>query len=399
MITIYDCKEALMQLNLGTKIRELRMRDGRTQDHLAQALGITAQAVSRWESCSSYPDMEMIPAIANYFHISIDELFGYHDDREEKIKAVLDRAKNILSKQGFKMYQGSLTEDVLRCVEMLRAASEEFPNEPKILLKLAQALHMWGWNEYGARAYPTESCGMIEYDTDYNAQNTYWQEAVHVYERLLKSNPPAEEREIAISQIMQLYCRIGEYEKAKALANDQNTIAISKELLLPLSAFGEERAKYHSEQIMALLSHLQFSIGEAIALRPAVSSSAHARQLLLSVIHLYEAIFEDGRCGKWHWVISQQYLTLVRYEMDNNGSADVILPYFDKAFDHHKAYRQINMEDDYSYSAPLISALPKIQMGDVAPFDDDFWEKELRTYHCDIVDEIRKNPKYAECFA
>ena len=78
-----------MQLNLGIKIRELRRRDGRTQENLAEALGVTAQAVSRWESDTTYPDMQMIPAIANYFHISIDELFGYHDDREEKIKNIL----------------------------------------------------------------------------------------------------------------------------------------------------------------------------------------------------------------------------------------------------------------------------------------------------------------------
>ena len=39
-----------MQLNLGIKIRELRRRDGRTQDNLAESLGVTAQAVSRWEA-------------------------------------------------------------------------------------------------------------------------------------------------------------------------------------------------------------------------------------------------------------------------------------------------------------------------------------------------------------
>ena len=74
-----------MQLNLGQKIRELRHRDGRAQEALADALGVTSQAVSRWEMGGGYPDMEMIPSIANYFHISIDELFGYHDEREEKI--------------------------------------------------------------------------------------------------------------------------------------------------------------------------------------------------------------------------------------------------------------------------------------------------------------------------
>ena len=64
-----------MQLNLGTKIRELRHRDGRTQDNLAEALGVTAQAVSRWESGGSYPDMESMPALANYFGVTIDEMF------------------------------------------------------------------------------------------------------------------------------------------------------------------------------------------------------------------------------------------------------------------------------------------------------------------------------------
>ena len=56
-----------MQLNLGTKIRELRHRDGRTQEALAEALGVTSQAVSRWKSSGSYPDVEIIPSIANYF--------------------------------------------------------------------------------------------------------------------------------------------------------------------------------------------------------------------------------------------------------------------------------------------------------------------------------------------
>jgi len=115
-----------MHLNLGNKIRELRRRDGRTQDALAEALGVTAQAVSRWESGGSYPDVELMPAIANYFHISIDELFGYHNEREENIKNILDSTAAVLTQQGFTMYQGSISKNVESCINMLRAAAEEF---------------------------------------------------------------------------------------------------------------------------------------------------------------------------------------------------------------------------------------------------------------------------------
>ena len=387
-----------MQLNLGTKIRELRRRDGRTQDHLAEALGITAQAISRWESGGSYPDMEMIPAIANYFHVSIDELFGYRDEREAKIKEILETATKILTKQGFTMYQGSLSEDVGECIHMLRTASEEFPGEPKILLKLAQALHMWGWNQYGAKGHTSDSSGIIEDDIDYNSQNVYWQEAVRVYEKLLKLNPPPEERKVAIRQITPLYCRIGKYEKAKALAKAQNSLVISKEVLLPLATVGEEKARYQGERIMALLSNLTLAISETVATRPAVSSSEYGREILLAVINLYETIFIDGKCGFWHWNIGHLYLTLAGYEMDNNGCMERILGYFDKGFEHCKEYMRIYHEGNYEYSAPLVSALPKINKGYLEPIGEDFWEKELRTFQKNVVEEIRKNPKYAECF-
>ena len=47
-----------MNLNLGSKIKELRLNKNITQDALANSLGVTSQAVSRWESGGSYPDME-----------------------------------------------------------------------------------------------------------------------------------------------------------------------------------------------------------------------------------------------------------------------------------------------------------------------------------------------------
>lgn len=388
-----------MQLNLGTKIRELRRRDGRTQDNLAEALGVTAQAVSRWESGGSYPDMEMIPAIANYFHISIDELFGYHDEREEKIKAILDKATKILEKQGFTVSKGSLSEDVGDSVNVLREAAEEFPNEPKILLMLAHTLFMWGCHKYGAKGRLSDSTGIMEDDTDYNSQNVYWQEAIRVYEKLLRCNPSCDVRENAIRRIVPLYCQMGEYEKAKALAREQDSLVICKEVLLPSATVGEENARYRSEEIMTLLTYLRFAIFGSVNMKPELSSSEYGRQVLLSVVNLFETVFVDGRCGAWHQNIGDLYLNLARFEINSGGSMEKSLCYFDKGFDHCKEYMHIYHEGEYEYSAPLVLALPKINQGNLAPIGDIFWKNLLQIYPKSFVEELRQNPKYAECFA
>ena len=133
-------------------------------------------------------------------------------------------------------------------------------------------------------------------------------------------------------------------------------------------------------------------------MRPAVSSSEYGRQILLSVVNLFETVFIDGRCGAWHQNIGSLYLGLARYEIDNGGRMEKALNYFDKGFDHCKEYERIYNEGEYQYSAPLVLALPKINKGDLAPFGDDFWRKQLRKFQKNIVEEIRKKSKYAECF-
>ena len=54
-----------MNLMIGDKIKQLRQRDGRKQEEMANALDDKPQAVSRWEANGGYPDMEIIPSIAN----------------------------------------------------------------------------------------------------------------------------------------------------------------------------------------------------------------------------------------------------------------------------------------------------------------------------------------------
>ena len=147
-----------MQLNLGQKIRELRRRDGRTQEALADAIGVTSQAVSRWEAGGGYPDMEMIPSIANYFGISIDALFGYDNERSKKVDALVAKIEAMNAENN--------GEDVNieECIALAREAMVEFPGNEKIMLSLASVLYNAGYVRFGEYHLLDED-GYSVYDT------------------------------------------------------------------------------------------------------------------------------------------------------------------------------------------------------------------------------------------
>jgi len=64
------------EMNIGVRIGEMRRAMGLTQEQLAGRLGVSYQAVSKWENGQSCPDIQLLPLIADIFEISIDELFG-----------------------------------------------------------------------------------------------------------------------------------------------------------------------------------------------------------------------------------------------------------------------------------------------------------------------------------
>ncbi len=73
-----------MKLNIGENIRKHRREADLTQEQLAEKLGVSFQAISRWENGTTYPDMELLPAIADFFGISVDRLIGCSEDEKEK---------------------------------------------------------------------------------------------------------------------------------------------------------------------------------------------------------------------------------------------------------------------------------------------------------------------------
>lgn len=63
-------------MDMSTVIANLRREKGMTQEELAQAMGVTNQAVSKWESAQNCPDIQLLPQLADLFDVTIDRLFG-----------------------------------------------------------------------------------------------------------------------------------------------------------------------------------------------------------------------------------------------------------------------------------------------------------------------------------
>ena len=78
-------------MNIGNKIKTLRLKAGLTQEMMANAFGISYQTISKWENNVCAPDIEMLPRISIYFGISIDELFDLTaGEKFHRIENMLD---------------------------------------------------------------------------------------------------------------------------------------------------------------------------------------------------------------------------------------------------------------------------------------------------------------------
>ena len=100
-------------MEMGKEIRRLRNDRGLTQEALAAALNVTAQTVSKWECGNSVPDVQMLPEIAVYFGVSIDQLFAMTPEQQ------LDRMENRIYAHG--MFNEA---EERQLVQQLRAIAE-----------------------------------------------------------------------------------------------------------------------------------------------------------------------------------------------------------------------------------------------------------------------------------
>ena len=143
-----------MNLNFAENVKQLRKNKEITQEKLAEALGVTGQTISRWELGICYPDLELLPAIANFFGVTIDMLLSNDASAKEKdletfyekLNTIpfMEREERIKFIQGYcrkypdnDEYAGNLLREMKDQVLLEKETTEEYM---PLILKTAQRL-------------------------------------------------------------------------------------------------------------------------------------------------------------------------------------------------------------------------------------------------------------------
>lgn len=378
-----------MHLKLGTNIRELRHQNGRTQEALADALGVTPQAVSRWEQGGSYPDMELLPAIANYFGVTIDELFGFSSDREKRIDAIIQQISD------YNIKARSDDDWVNECLTILREGLAEFPQNERLLITLADTLSEAGWRRHQEWLYYDEE-GFIQHRYDVHQQNAYWTEAVKICEHLVDCARDGSIINRALHILVLLYRNFGESSKAIACAQKMPQMRHCRELMLASAVDGKEEVKYIGEYLVTTVRQMARQIVYGIVANKNHFDSDLPIEKIKGAISLFDLLCDDGNMGLCHDDLICLHLYLSRIQWERGYHDDAFLS-LDAALHHARALESVMDGQEHMLTAPLVSFV-KYQSSsakDIAkslPADWPWWHNPDYTK---VEQEIKADPRWA----
>jgi transcriptional regulator with XRE-family HTH domain len=218
-----------MNIKIGAIIKKLRAENHITQETLATAIGVTPQAISRWEAEGGYPDLELLPALADFFAVSTDELLGYKlSEREQEladIKKEMERLDEV----------GSVEE----CLAFARNAFARYPNDYEIRLNLGTYLHNT-WD----RTHDERLLDEIE----------------SLYQSVVNECDDEDIRDNAIGSLIILYKDTRRSEKAKALLGRLTPLKYCREETMAMGIGDGNTELYIQDEIDKLTDGLGLAI-------------------------------------------------------------------------------------------------------------------------------------------
>ncbi len=173
-------------MNIGQTIRALRKERGLTQEQLACAIGVSFQAVSKWENHLTLPDITLAPVIASYFGITMDELFDF--DLKE-IQADIEK----ITDEAYRHRES----DPAKSREILCAGLSKYPENDSLLNNL---LYVMNYSEN-----PDETIKVASHLIEKTSHHDVKYDALRFLAYAYKAKGDLESAEKAIEQIPEIY--------------------------------------------------------------------------------------------------------------------------------------------------------------------------------------------------
>ena len=127
----------MKEINLVHILIENRHKRGITQDELASYIGVSKAAVSKWETGTTYPDITLLPQLATYFNISIDELVGYEPQMtKEQIRDIYRKLASDFSTQPIEQVREQcqeITKKYFSCFPLLYQIGSLYVNHNTLI--------------------------------------------------------------------------------------------------------------------------------------------------------------------------------------------------------------------------------------------------------------------------
>lgn len=257
-----------MNITLNEQLKSLRKNKGNTQEELASFLGVTVQAVSKWERGEGYPDIIFLPPLAAYYDVTVDDLLGVNEAAKEAKIEEYRKENSILFNQGKTQER----------IELWRKAKKEFPNNLEVTKYLMLALAS---ESYGKNYDEIIVCG----------------------EKILACSTDTHLRDIAI----EILCFCYTYQKdkakkdiykAKKYAEMGSYIHCSDMVLLSHVLEGEDGVKACQTNIVNIVDILWNSIQRMLH---KIDFSYEEKVKAYSIAKkVFEAIYDDGNFGFFH---------------------------------------------------------------------------------------------------
>lgn len=211
-----------MDFSIGTNIRELRRSRNLTQEEMAAHLGVSFQAISKWERGEGYPDITQLPALASYFQVSVDTLLGTGQAASRKAYEALNQLWQENNSAG--LHRKNVT--------LIKCALKDYPNDSLLLVQLAASLE--------------------KLDGSKEERNTYLRQSAAVQEQILRYGMDSEIRAATQFNICFTYQKLGETQKAVDQARKLPNLYKAKENALVHFLHGSERKQVAQTALIPL---------------------------------------------------------------------------------------------------------------------------------------------------